>query len=276
MALQQPATITGAVDQQRGRVQLSRATQLPDVLPLLARGATGFVLVALAWQALAVVRPSPFVPPVPAIAGAFAQLLVSGELARHAFASVRTVLLGFCLASGLGLLLGVLFVQWRALSTVFVPVLDAVRPISALALFPLLIVVFGLGQTSKALVIFWTAWPAVMLGTIYGLQAVDRQTIEAATLDGAGRWRLLAHVRAPLAAPAIATALSIAMSGAWISLVAAEMLGGNAGLGYAVLTYSQTFRFPQMYAAIVCIALCGLALNRSLAALQTFIQRRIA
>lgn len=219
-------------------------------------------------------QPTPFVPPVQSIARAFIDLTLTGELARHALASMRTVLLGFALASGLGLLLGVSFVQWRALSTAFVPVLDAVRPISALALFPLLILAFGLGQTSKMLVIFWTAWPSVLLGTVYGLQSINPDTIEAARLDGAGRWRLLAHVQLPLASPAIATALSIGMSAGWISLVAAEMLGGNAGLGYAVLTYSQTFRFPQMYAAIVCIALCGLALNRLLAAFQTFTTRR--
>lgn len=224
----------------------------------------------------AILHPTPFISPVQSIARAFVDLLASGELARHAAASLRTVLGGFALAVGLGLSLGIVLVQWRALSTVVVPVLDAVRPISALALFPLLILVFGLGQTSKALVIFWTAWPSVLLGTMYGLSAVDPEVTEAARLDGAGRARLLWGVQLPLASPAIATALSVAMSGGWISLVAAEMLGGNAGLGYAVLTFSQTFRFPQMWASIVCIALCGLALNRSLAALQTFTTRRIA
>lgn len=246
---------------------------MPHVLPLLAT--TGFVAVIVTWQAFAVSQQTPFVPPVQNIARAFIDLTVTGEMGKHALASVRTVLLGFGLATFLGVLLGVAFAQWRVLGTMFMPVLDAVRPISALALFPLLILAFGLGQTSKMLVIFWTAWPSVLLGTVYGLQRVEQETIEAARLDGAGRFHLLWRVQLPLAMPAIATSLSIGMSAGWISLVAAEMLGSNQGLGYAVLTYSQTFRFPQMYAAIVCIALCGLVLNRLLAAFQSFTVRRI-
>jgi ABC-type nitrate/sulfonate/bicarbonate transport system permease component len=64
------------------------------------------------------------------------------------------------------------------------------------------------------------------------------------------------------------TGLRIGLSGGWISLIASEMLGGSKGLGYSILSYSQTFRFPEMYATILLIAFLGLAMNVILAAIQ--------
>ena len=83
---------------------------------------------------------------------------------------------------------------------------------------------------------------------------------------------MLRYITFPLALPAILTGLRIGISGGWIGIVSAEMLGSSAGLGYAVLAYSQSFQFPAMYAAIVMIAVCGLALNQSLLAVQTLLK----
>ena len=147
---------------------------------------------------------------------------------------------------------------------------------AALAFFPLLILLLGLGVTAKAFVIFWTAWPAILINTMHGIQQADRRIIEAATLDGATRHDLLWHIELPLALPTIIAGLRIGASGGWISLVAAEMLGSSAGLGFAVLSYSQSFQFPAMYAAIVCIAATGLVVNQSLYLVQAHIERHLS
>lgn len=207
-------------------------------------------------------------PPLTIVLPSLAALAASGELLRHAATSLETITLGFTLATAIGFSLGVLIVQVPASRAVIMPVVDAVRPVAALTLFPLLILLLGIGTWSKVFVIFWTAWPAVLLNTAHGLDKVDADVRSAAQIDGAGRLALFRYIELPLAFPMIMTGLRIGLSGGWISLVSAEMLGSSSGLGYSILAYSQTFRFPQMYAVIITIAFIGLAMNVCLSAIQ--------
>jgi ABC-type nitrate/sulfonate/bicarbonate transport system permease component len=214
-------------------------------------------------------------PPLPDVALALGGLLRSGELVGHISASLQTVMLGYGSAVLCGLVLGTALSQSRALASLLTPAIDALRPIAALSFFPLLILLFGIGQTSKAIVIFWTAWPPVLLATVQSIGTVDPSTVEAAHIDGASPYRTLRHIALPLALPGILTGMRIGMSGGWIGLVSAEMLGSSAGLGHAVLSFSQSFQFPQMYAVIGAIALCGLALNQLLLAVQVLVERKV-
>lgn len=235
----------------------------------------GLAVLLVIWQNLAHAAQSPMLPGVGAVAYAFMPKVLSGELVLHAAVSLTTVLLGLGAAVACGITLGVLIAQSSVVSAICMPAIDAIRPIAALSFFPVLILLFGIGQTSKAIVIFWTAWPAVLLGTVHGISAIDALTVEAARIDGANRAHVLHYITFPLALPSILTGLRIGMSGGWIGLVSAEMLGSSAGLGYAVLAYSQSFQFPAMYAAIVMIAVCGLALNQFLLAVQTVVERKV-
>lgn len=188
--------------------------------------------------------------------------------------SLRTLLAGFVAAVAIGVGFGLFLAKVKPVHVAAMPVIETVRSISALAIFPLLILLLGLGVTAKAFVIFWTAWPAILINTMHGILTVDGCIVEAATLDGADGGSLLRLIQLPLAMPTIAAGLRIGASGGWIGLTAAEMLGSNAGLGFAVLSYSQSFQFPAMYAAIVCIAATGLIVNSSLAHLQTYVERK--
>lgn len=192
---------------------------------------------------------------------------------EHVGASVSIVLCGFLVAAGVGFGAGVGVALSRWFGAVLGPLADAVRGVPALAVFPLIIVALGLGLTSKVFVIFWTAWPAVFLSTITAIRQVDRHVHEAAQLDGAGRYALLVRVTLPLASMGILTGLRVGLSGGWISLTAAEMLGASRGLGYFVLSSSQAFQFPDMYAGVVLIAGLGFAMNRLLLMAQGAIGR---
>jgi len=229
----------------------------------------GLFFILMVWEGSARILHHPIFVPVSRVLPALAHLVFSGEAWTHAATSLRHILLGFSLATGIGLTLGILITESQTLDLILAPVIDAMRPIAALTIFPLLILLLGLGLWSKVFVIFWTAWPAVLLNTAQGIRKVDPSTKEAAQLDGAGRWPLLCSISFPLALPTIMTGLRIGMSGGWISLVSAEMLGSSAGLGYSILAYSQTFRFPEMYATVILIAALGLAMNVSLAWLQS-------
>ncbi|MBN2005799.1 MAG: ABC transporter permease [Anaerolineae bacterium] len=233
----------------------------------------GLLGLLLLWEIAARALGSPFLPPVTRVIPALWRMALSGEAGKHASVSLQTILLGFGWAAGVGLIAGIGMAESTALRQLLTPVIDAMRPVAALTLFPLIILVLGLGQASKIFVIFWTAWPPVLLNTVLALRDVDASAVEAARLDGAGQLALLSRVKFPLALPIIMTGLRVAMSGGWISLVAAEMLGASAGLGYSILAYSQTFRFPEMYAVIFIIALLGLALNSGLALIQSVLKK---
>lgn len=227
-----------------------------------SRQLIGVLFFVLAWEWLATSVHSPMlVAPVGAIS-AFGRILP--ELLYHASVSVRTIFLGFALAVVTAIPLGIAAAKSKAVTDLTLPVLNAVRYIAALAFFPLLILTMGLGVESRSFVIFWTAWPAILFNTIHGIVTVDHELCEAAMLEGATGMAILRHIEIPLAMPAVVAGIRIGSSGGGISLVSAEMLGSNAGLGFAVLAYSQTFRFAEMYATILMIGIVGYLFNLSI------------
>lgn len=228
----------------------------------------GLAGVLIVWEVAARGLGSPMLPPFSAAGMALWSMLASGAALPHIAESLTNVLLGFCVAVALGIIIGTAVVQSSMLDQIVGPVVDSMRPIAALTLFPLLILLMGIGRSAKVFIIFWTAWPAVLLNTAQGLRKIDASIREAAQTEGAGRWPLLRYISFPLAMPSIMTGLRIGLSGGWISLVASEMLGSQRGLGYSILAYSQTFRFPEMYATIILIGLIGLGMNLILAAIQ--------
>jgi ABC-type nitrate/sulfonate/bicarbonate transport system permease component len=183
--------------------------------------------------------------------------------------SLLRIAAGFLIATIFGIVLGTLIYQNKVIEQTIMPLVDAVRPLSALALFPLIILLFGIGEASKVFVIFFTAWPPILINTLHGLREVDKATIEAAKVDGASKWHTLINITMPLALPTIVTGLKIGLSTGWISLVAAEMLGAQSGLGYSIVFYANSFQYPDMFAVILTVALLGLAIN----SLATNIQR---
>lgn len=225
------------------------------------RRLVGILAVLILWEISARWKASPLFPPISKVFPALVELVVSGELWRHINSSMQSILTGYTIAVLLGLSLGIMITRFRSIHSMVMPVVDMMRPIAALTLFPLIILVLGLGIRSKSFVILWTAWPAILLNTMYGLENVNVEVQEASMLDGADYPRKLWYILIPLGLPVIMTGLRIGLSGGWISLVSAEMLGASSGLGYSILAYSQTFKFAEMYSIIIVIAMIGLFMN---------------
>lgn len=146
--------------------------------------------------------------------------------------------------------------------------LQAGRQISALALFPVFILLFGIGELSKAIIIFWASFWPILLNTTVGVKNIDPILIRSARSMGAYRRKLLVHLIVPAAAPSVFTGIRLGASYAFMVLVAAEMVGANSGLGFLVLNSQETFRIPEMYAAIITLCLFGLLINYFLLAIE--------
>jgi len=148
------------------------------------------------------------------------------------------------------------------------PVLELFRNTAALALLPVFVLVLGIGETSKIAIVLYACFFPILLNTISGVESVDKQLLRSARVLGLSSATTFRKVVFPAALPTIFTGIRIAGAAAILVLIAAEMIGATAGLGY-LINYSQyNFLIPQMYAAILTTTALGLAVNYGLVALE--------
>ena len=207
-------------------------------------------------------------PPLHLILGALWEGLSSGALLDDIAISLQRSGLAFAAAVGLGIPLGLFMGQIRAVEQALDPILQVFRQTSALALYPVFILLLGLGELSKVFVIFWATLFPVLLATIGGVKEVDRKLIEMARSYGATRRAVFLRVVLPAALPSIFVGLRLSATTALLLLIAAEMIGANRGLGFQVMNAQYNFQIPLMFAAIFLLALFGLAANFALVSVQ--------
>jgi NitT/TauT family transport system permease protein len=230
-------------------------------------GIVGFLLLWELLPASGLVNPAYLSPPSQ-VANAIWQLASNGELLKHISASLQRSLWGLLLAIALGVSLGLLMGWFRRLEVLIDPILQLFRQTSALALFPVFILFFGIGELSKVAIIFWASFWPVLLSTISGVKQVDQLLINAARSMGASRRFVFLKVVLPAASPSIFTGVRLAGAYCVTALVAAEMIGAHSGLGFLTLNSQEVFQIPSMYAGILLLAGVGLALNYLLALLE--------
>lgn len=207
-------------------------------------------------------------PPLDLIVAALWTGVTSGALIDDIAISLQRSGLAFGGAVALGIPLGLFMGQTRAVERALDPILQFFRQTSALALYPVFILLLGLGEASKVFVIFWATLFPVLLATIGGVKEVDRKLIEMARTYGASRTTVFARVVLPASVPSIFVGLRLSATTALLLLIAAEMIGANKGLGFQVMNAQYNFQIPQMFAAIFLLAALGLAANFGLVTLQ--------
>ncbi|HWQ43278.1 MAG TPA: ABC transporter permease [Desulfosporosinus sp.] len=209
-----------------------------------------------------------FLPPFSKVALAFWNLLITGELFKHIGISLSRAGVGF----GLGLLfaipLGLIIGWFRGFERFIDPLMQTFRQTSVLALFPVFMLLFGIGELSKVAVIFWGVQWAVLLTTIGGVKNIDPLFIKSARSMGISPLSLFIKVILPASMPSIFTGVRLSATNSILILVAAEMLGANSGLGYLIFFYEVNFLIPKMYAIIITMSMLGLIVNYSLLALE--------
>ncbi|MPQ94871.1 ABC transporter permease subunit [Thioclava sp. JE_KL1] len=173
---------------------------------------------------------------------------------EHILVSAGRVFAAFALACIIGIPLGLAMGMSPVMRGLFDPFLEFYRPIPPLAYLPLMIIWFGIGETSKVLLIFLSVLAPVALGARAGVRSVAIEQIHAAYSLGASRAQVLREVVLPSALPEILTAMRIGVGFGWTTLVAAEMVAATMGLGYMVLSASQ---FLQTSTVLVGIFLIG-------------------
>ncbi|MEV0673561.1 ABC transporter permease [Mycobacterium sp. NPDC050441] len=209
-----------------------------------------------------------FLPPFSEVVSAWFTLLGNGQLAEHVSASLSRALVGLAIAIVVSIPLGVAIAWYRPVAEFLNPILELFRNTAALALLPVFILILGIGETSKvALVIYAASFP-ILLNTISGVRTVDPLLIKSARSLGLSPIRLFQKVILPAAVPTIFTGLRMAAASSILVLIAAEMVGAKAGLGYLITASQLNFQIPNMYAGIVTIALVGVVFNGIVVAIE--------
>ncbi len=264
------STHSGVLDY-RGEKRTPFALQVANryVAPFLAR--YGLVLAFLAaWQISSTqgwINPAVF-PRLDIIVAALWKGIVGGALIDDIAISLQRSSIAFAAAVAIGIPLGLFMGQVAAVERALDPLLQFFRQTSALALYPVFILMLGLGEASKVFVIFWATLFPILLSTIGGVKEVDRKLIEMARTYGAGPIAIFRRVVLPASVPAIFVGLRLSATTALLLLIAAEMIGANKGVGFQVMNAQYNFQIPLMYASILLLALLGLAANAGLVLLQ--------
>lgn len=209
-----------------------------------------------------------FFPPFSEVANAFWEMLISGQLWTHFKASIIRSALGFFIAIIIGVPLGLLIGWYPIARELLNPVLEIFRNTAALALLPVFILLLGIGEVSKiSIIIFACIWP-VLLNTIAAVRDVDPLYIKSAKSMNVNDFQIFRKVILPASIPTIFTGIRMAGTGAVLVLIAAEMIGAKAGLGYLITATQYNFELPKMYAGIITISLLGIIINQVLLSVE--------
>ena len=221
------------------------------------------ILFLLLWESLPRlgVVSSAFLPPLSTVLDTAWQLYQSGQLGTHFLASIRRSIVGFVLALAIAIPLGLIIGWYKLIAETLNPLLELFRNTTALALMPLFILFLGIGETSKiSLLVYACTWP-ILLNTITGVQTVDPLLIKSARTMGLKPYQLFRKVILPASVPTIFVGIRLAGAISILALVAVEMFGAKAGLGYLIIYSQFSFEIPQMFVGILVITLVGLSFN---------------
>lgn len=239
----------------------ARVPRWERLLPVLVIGG-----VLVAWEVSArvgLVKPLLF--PAPSRIGrSLLTMLQSGDLLTHSRATLTRLLLGLIVGGVPGLVLGLLMGQWRRLAAVLDPLIAALHPIPKIAVFPLIMVFFGVGEGSKIVIAAFGAFFPILLNTIAGVRQINPVLLQVAQNYRASRWQLFTRVILPGSLPSVLTGVLLALNLTLLLTVAVEMVVSREGLGSVIWFAWQTMRTEEMYVSLVVLMVLGLLFSRGL------------
>lgn len=192
------------------------------------------------------------------------ELAREGILLTDLAASLRRVFIGFVLGTASAILVGFLIGWYAVVRALVEPYIQFFRTIPPLAIIPLAIVFMGIGELPKVFVIFLAAFLIAVVATYQGVVTVDRTLINAARVLGAGDATIFFRVVMPASVPYILVGLRTGLGAAWATLVAAELIAAQDGLGYRMQHAQIYYDIPTIFVNLLVIGLLGLLMDRAL------------
>lgn len=225
--------------------------------------AIGFASLFLLWHVAAVylVHSALFPPPGSVIARAI-ELLRDGTLLANAVISLERILAGFLAGSALGVPIGLCMGSFPPIRRILDPFTEFLRFIPAVAMITVAVIWFGIGETSKLFLIMYATVFVVVLNTAAGVASIARNKIRAAQALGATRLQIFRHVALPATVPYILTGMRLAMTNSFVTIVAAELVAANNGLGKMLWDARLYMLVDDIFVALLTLGLLGFAIDR--------------
>jgi ABC-type nitrate/sulfonate/bicarbonate transport system permease component len=232
------------------------------------------VLAFLIWQLLSTFIFNPFLipPPLEVIRTAI-PMMMSGEIFADVSISMSRILVGFFSGSLIGVIFGVLLGRIRILHDLLDPIMELLRYLSPTAMIPIAVIWFGIGELSKYFLIFWGTFFIVLINTTAGVWRAPIARQRAAECLGANRLQIFLMVVIPSAVPYIVTGMRVAMASSFMSIIPAEILAADSGIGYLLQKSSMLLQTNRIFVALLTICILGFAVDRMF---RFFVQRVLA
>lgn len=209
-----------------------------------------------------------FFPAPSAILHHLALDIPPSELWGHIRATLLRVAAGYTLGTSAGMVLGVAMGLVKPLRNAFYPLVAALYPIPKIAVLPLIMLIFGIGELSKIVVVAVGSFFLVILNTLRGVDDLNPLYHDLARVYRVPRYRYVRNIVLPGALPAVFTGLRLALGYSLVIVVAAEFSGASSGIGYMIWQAWETFSIKTMYAGIALIAILGICFSLALDALE--------
>jgi NitT/TauT family transport system permease protein len=198
------------------------------------------------------------------VVGAGIAAAEKGILLGDALASIRRVLLGLSLGVMLALPTAFVMGWYKTARAIIEPWIQFLRTVPPIALIPLVIVLFGIGEGPKVMIIFFAAFMTSVISIYQGVVDTDKTLINAARVLGANDRQVFIQVVVPAAMPFVFVGVRIALAASWSTLIASELVAAQEGLGYRMQIAGIFYDLPTIYLNIIVIGLLGFAMDRIL------------
>ena len=223
----------------------------------------GFVSLFVIWQVASLYLVSSVLfPPPTVVFKKGLTLLRSGVLLEHLWASMQRIVMGFIVGSLLGMPIGLAMGSFRPVRKLLEPYTEFLRFIPSVAMITVAVIWFGIGEGSKIFLIIYTTIFIVILNTAAGVSAIAPNKIRAAESLGATRRQIFVHVALPATVPYILTGMRLAMANSFTTIVAAELIAANEGLGKMLWDGRMFMLVDDIFVSLVCLGLLGFAADR--------------
>ena len=222
-----------------------------------------FIVFLLVWElvANAGLVSSSFFPPPTKIWNSLLKLIGNGDLASALSATLLRFSMGLISGSIMGALLGLMMGWWPRLHAFLNPFIAAIYPIPKIATFPLLMIIFGIGEGSKFVAILLAAFFPMLVTSIAGVRQINKVYFEVGQNYGARGIKVLTHILLPGSLPSLLTGLRLSTNMAFVISISVEIVSARTGLGVLLWFGWQTFRVGEVYAVLVVISLLGIVFN---------------
>lgn len=247
--------------------RIGRLASWLSVACLIAPYVLGSVLVSSVWLWTSRIVPPVLFPTPRMVAEATYRIMVEGTLPYHIAVSLARILIGFAIGCLVGIPLGLLIGSYQAMRYALEPYTEFFRFIPGIAMTVLAVVWFGIGETAKVFLTFFATVFTVIINTDAAVRAVEPNRVRAALSLGATRPQVFFYVILPSCIPMILTGMRIGMGFAFATIISAELLAAEAGVGFMISSARLYMQTDRMFVAIVTLGLLGLAIDFSFRAL---------